>query len=342
MGYGPFSHELNVAKGIQIQHNTSINVPKHTNSMTLNKNNIAPYDEEQIAELGDVKLAFDSFGDKSHPPMLLIMGLGMQLINWDDLFCSQLASLGFWVIRFDNRDAGNSTKFTKRIGLLNLLWATASPRSSTPQYTLEDMAKDTVKLLDKLNIDKAHIVGASMGGMIAQIIAINHPEKLLSLTSIMSTTGNRKLPRPKAKMTKAMLKPIPKTREQYLKNATQLWKLLNGGVMPFDEDRVLLTVSKGYDRRFYPAGISRQLHTIICADDRTQALNKVIAPTLIIHGDIDPLVPIEAGYATAQAISHSKMDVIKGMGHNLPPQTWAHIISEIKALTEEAKTNLHR
>jgi pimeloyl-ACP methyl ester carboxylesterase len=304
--------------------------------MTLNKSNLTAYHKEQTADLGNVKLTYDSFGDKSDPPMLLIMGLGMQLINWDDIFCSELANRGFWVIRFDNRDAGNSTKFTKKVGLIDLLWATVNPGKSIPQYTLEDMATDAVKLLESLSIEKAHIVGASMGGMIAQVIAIQHSHKVMSLTSIMSTTGNRKLPRPRAKMAKALLKRMPKTREQYLENAIQLWKLLNGDIMPFEEDRVLHIVSKGYDRQFFPSGISRQLHTIICAKDRTNALAKIIAPTLIIHGDNDPLVPIEAGYATANAISHAEMEVIKGMGHNLPPQTWEQIIGRIEGIAKNA------
>lgn len=285
--------------------------------------------------VGNVQLAFDSFGDKKNPPMLLIMGLGMQLINWDDMFCTELANCGFWVIRFDNRDAGNSTKFTKKVGVLDLLWAQVAPGRSQPEYTLDDMALDAINLLNALNIEKAHLVGASMGGMIAQLMAIHRPEKVLSLTSIMSTTGHRKLPRPKSKMTRALLKPLPKTKERYVENAINLWKILHGDIIPFDEERTLKVVSETYDRQFFPQGLSRQMHAIACAEDRTAALAKITAPTLVIHGDIDPLVPIEAGYATAHAISHAKMEVIEGMGHNLPPQIWSRIISAIEAQTKE-------
>jgi pimeloyl-ACP methyl ester carboxylesterase len=302
--------------------------------MTMNNRNSSLYHREQIVNVSDVQLAFDSFGDKSNPPLLLIMGLGMQLINWDDIFCAELANRGFWVIRFDNRDAGNSSKFTKKVGVFDLLFAQISPKRSCPEYTLEDMAMDTINLLDSLDIKKAHIVGASMGGMIAQLIAIQHPDRVQSLTSIMSTTGNRKLSKPKAKMTRALLKPIPKTKEQYLKNAIHLWKILHGDILPFSQERTLSIVSKSYDRQFFPQGISRQLHAIICAKDRTMDLTRITAPTLVIHGEIDPLVPLEAGYATAMAISHAELDVIEGMGHNLPPQTWPRIIGRIEALAQ--------
>ena len=307
--------------------------------MTLNTQKLAHYHQEQHLDLDGVMLAYDSFGNPSNPPMLMIMGLGMQLINWDDVFCSELASRGFWVIRFDNRDAGNSTKFTKKIGLLDLAWASISPKRSTPEYQLDDMANDVIKLLDTLNIEKVHLVGASMGGMIAQLVTLLAPHRVFSLTSVMSTTGNRKLPGPKGKVRAAVLKPAPKTREQYLKHAIHLWTLLNGNVIPFDEERVLKTVSKGYDRQFFPAGIARQLHAILCAEDRTKILAEIEVPTLVIHGEIDPLIPIEAGYATAKAISHAEMEVVKGMGHNLPPQTWSQIINAIEKITGDVPSH---
>ncbi|TDF39376.1 alpha/beta hydrolase [Alteromonadaceae bacterium M269] len=285
--------------------------------------------QEQIIELDGIEIAFDSFGNPNHPPMLLIMGLGMQMINWDDIFCQSLAAQGFWVIRFDNRDAGNSQKFNKKVGVLDLLIGQVLPKIGKPEYQLEDMAQDAIKLLDALDIKQAHIVGASMGGMIAQLLAIHFPERVKSLTSIMSTTGNRKLPRPKAKVMRAMLKPAPRDREQYLKHAINLWKLLHGTIIPFDEKRTIAVVSRSFDRQFYPRGIARQLHTILCAEDRTQLLKKVSVPTLVLHGEIDPLVPIEAGYATAKAIEHAQMEVIEGMGHNLPPPVWPTIVEHI-------------
>jgi pimeloyl-ACP methyl ester carboxylesterase len=263
--------------------------------------------------------------------MLLIMGLGAQMILWDDDFCRQLAARGFRVIRFDNRDIGMSGKLTggKRLGPLELLKLRFLNIPVAAPYRLHDMALDVIGLLDALGIKSAHLVGASMGGMIAQEVAISFPQRVRSLTSIMSTTGNPKLPPPTREAAAVLMAPPPKTREEYLERFAQTWKILRAGSFPQDEALDRSRAERTFERGLNPAGVARQLRAILASGSRKQRLASVKTPTLVIHGTVDPLVPPEGGKDTAASIPGAKLLMIEGMGHALPIPTWPEIIGAI-------------
>ncbi|MHA2304452.1 MAG: alpha/beta fold hydrolase [Candidatus Hodarchaeales archaeon] len=289
--------------------------------------------EEKAVKANNIDIVFDTFSIKStsSPALLLIMGLGSQMILWDEIFCKELASKGYYIIRYDNRDTGLSTKFDDAevpnpMELFQKVMQGVEPE--TP-YKLLDMAKDAVGLLDALGIDSAHIVGASMGGMIAQTVAIHFPERVKTLTSIMSSTGNPELPQPEPEAMAILVTPPPASREENIENSLKTWNLLNGSVYPLDEDQIRLRSAKAFDRSFYPQGTARQLAAILASGSRNEELQKINIPTLVIHGDIDPLVPVEAGRDTANMIPNAKLLIIEGMGHNIPPQIAPQIIEAI-------------
>lgn len=286
---------------------------------------------EQLVTANNIQINYDSFGDKSHPPILLIMGLATQMIYWDEQFCQLLASQGYWVIRFDNRDNGKSTWLDALPppSSVALLANAMFKRRLGAAYLLSDMMNDTLGLLDALHITTAHIVGASMGGMIAQEIAIRHPQRVKSLTSIMSTTGNRKLPKPSTSFSLKMLKPPPKNVNKAISYGMHVWRLIHGNHYPFDHQRVLGLIKRALNRGFNPAGNSRQLAAILDSPDRTKALNKLTVPSLVIHGEDDPLVLVACGYATAKAIPNAKIKTYPGMGHTIPSQLYADISKQI-------------
>ncbi len=294
-----------------------------------------------IARANGIELCYEAFGNPSDPPMLLVMGLASQMILWEDDFCKQLAAEGFWVVRFDNRDIGKSTKFPKSgsPGALSLLLTPFTRKFIAPSYTLGDMAADTVGLMDALNIARAHLVGASMGGMIAQEVAIRYPTRLLSLTSIMSTTGDTKLPRSEPQALAVLFKATPKKRDSYLKRYAETWKVLAGDVMPLDPAHTFAQGELGYSRGINPKGVARQLKAVIAAPDRTPELARVTVPTLVMHGSKDPLVPIAHGRATAHAIPGSNFEVIEGMGHALPRAAWPQLIAGIARHARAAATS---
>lgn len=285
------------------------------------------------ASANGIRIEYETFGDSSASPLLLIMGLGAQMILWDEQFCEQLAAKGHYVIRFDNRDIGLSTKFNEA-GIPNVMEAMSAIMSgeaiSSP-YSLNDMADDSVGLLDTLNIDKAHICGASMGGMIAQTVAIRHPDRVLSLTSIMSSTGDRSLPQGTPDAMAVLLTPAPQEREASIEHSLKVWRTIAGPGFPLDEERIRNRATLSYDRCFNPAGVARQLIAVMAHGDRTPALDSVTAPTLVIHGADDPLVPVECGKATAEAIPGADILIIDGMGHDLPPGAWPQIVDAITA-----------
>jgi pimeloyl-ACP methyl ester carboxylesterase len=196
------------------------------------------------------------------------------------------------------------------------------------------LADDTLALMDALNINKAHLVGASMGGMIAQCIALKSPNRVTSLTSIMSTTGNRSLPKAKARVSAKLLRPMAKDIEQYIAQSVDVWKMLHGDHFSFDQQRIENVIRDSRERGFNPAGVARQLSAIIDSPDRTLGLKQLQIPSLIIHGDIDPLVPVECGIATAAAIPHSTLKILEGMGHTLPVQLWQQIVDDIVGLSK--------
>jgi pimeloyl-ACP methyl ester carboxylesterase len=290
------------------------------------------------AKANKIELEYDTFGDASAQPLLLIMGLGSQMIIWPEEFCKSLAKEGFFVIRFDNRDIGLSTKFDAA-GVQDIMKVFSAAQKGQPikaPYTLNDMADDAVGLLDFLKIKKVHVCGASMGGMIAQTIAIRHPSRILSLTSIMSSTGDPNLPQPKPEAMQALIVPPPKKKEAYIKHAVKMWRILYGSGFPYDEKLRAEIAEKAYDRSFYPDGMNRQTVAIMASGSRKDALKSVKVPTLVIHGGDDPLVSPEAGKDTAASIPNSELLIIDGMGHSLPPEVWSRIIKAISANAKKA------
>jgi len=251
---------------------------------------------------------------------------------WDERFCQLLADRGFHVIRYDNRDVGLSTKFDDAPA--PDLAAAMGGDGSSAAYLLADMADDGIGLLDALGIDTAHIVGASMGGMIVQEMAIRHPEKVLSLCSIMSTTGDRAVGQPTPEAMGALMAPPPQTRDEALDLAVQAQKVI-GGTFPIDEAKVRERAGRSYDRMVNPMGMARQLVAIMASPDRTPKLQELDVPTLVIHGAVDPLVTPSGGEATAKAIPGAELLVFEGMGHDTPEQLWPQIVDAIVANTEK-------
>ena len=286
-----------------------------------------PYSGEKIAKVGKMEIAYDTFGNPSSPPMLLIMGLGAQMIRWDEAFCNAIAARGHWVIRFDNRDAGLSTKFDEA-GVPNVM-ALIQGQSVEVPYKLKDMAEDAISLLDTLGIKKADVVGVSMGGMIAQAMAINHPERVRTLTSIMSSTGNPDLPQPKPEAMGALLAPAASNRNEYIANQVKTAKILHGPVYPLDEDYVRGYAERSFDRCYDPAGLPRQLAAVLASGSRNKELANIKIPTLVIHGKVDPLVPVEGGKDTAKSIPGAKLLLIDGMGHSFPTEAVPQILQAI-------------
>jgi pimeloyl-ACP methyl ester carboxylesterase len=286
-----------------------------------------------FAKANGIELCYDSFGDPQAPPLLLIMGLAAQMIAWDDEFCSLLAGRGYRVIRFDNRDIGLSTRFDAA-GLPDVsaaFMAAMQGQPVTAPYLLRDMADDAVGLLDALDIGSAHVVGASMGGAIGQTLAIHHPSRLRSLTSIMATTGAPGLPPPTPQALAMLFKPTPTDQAGYFESYVQTWKVLRAGSFPLDEARDLVRAGQNFARGLNPAGVTRQMAAILASGSRQQALAQVTVPTLVIHGDIDPLVPLACGIDTAETVPGAKLQVIAGMGHALPISMWPQIIDAIAA-----------
>jgi pimeloyl-ACP methyl ester carboxylesterase len=290
------------------------------------------------AQANGIELEYDTTGDPGAPPLLLVMGLGAQMIAWDDGFCERLAGQGFWVIRFDNRDTGLSTKVEAAgFNVPAAIGAALSGGTVDAPYLLADMADDAFALLDHLGVERAHVVGASMGGMIAQTMAIAHPERVATLTSIMSTTGSQDVGNATPEALALIMTSPPSSRDDYLANAVSSSRLLHGGVLPFDEQRAADRAAASYDRCFYPAGVGRQLVAILASGDRTPSLAGCRVPTLVVHGDADPLVNHSGGVATAEAVPGAQLLTVEGMGHDLPVEKWDEIVDAIVGHTAKAE-----
>jgi pimeloyl-ACP methyl ester carboxylesterase len=281
-----------------------------------------------------IKIEYDTFGDASNPPLLLIMGLGAQMISWDDEFCQQIADRGYHVIRFDNRDVGLSTHFDDAPA--PDLSAAMAGDASSASYTLSDMAADAAGLLDALKIRAAHIVGASMGGMIAQTFAIEHPAKTLSLCSIMSTTGDRNVGQATPDAMSALLGVPPQTAEEAADRAIVAANIIGGKGYPLDEQRARQRAIEAWNRAHDPLGFARQLVAIMASGDRTPNLKKVKTPTVVIHGRDDTLVTPSGGEATAAAVPGAELVNVDGMGHDMPIPVWPQIVDAIVKNAEKA------
>ena len=289
------------------------------------------YQPPRLVQANGIELCYDSFGEADAEPMVMIMGLGAQMIHWDDEFCREIATHGFRVIRFDNRDIGLSSKMSggQPLTIFELAKLRYLGRPVAAPYKLSDMAADVVGLLDALGIDAAHIVGASMGGMIAQEIAIAHPERLRSLVSIMSTTGHPRLPQPGRAVAAKLLQKQPATYDEFLARFKQTWLFLRVGSFPEDEARDIDRAERTFARGLDPDGVNRQLRAILASGSRKERLAAVTAPTLVIHGKVDPLVHPAGGRDTAASIPGARLMMIDRMGHALPISMWTQVIDAI-------------
>jgi pimeloyl-ACP methyl ester carboxylesterase len=289
---------------------------------------------EQFARLGAIELCYETFGEKAMPPLLLVMGLSAQMVMWEDEFCEKLAAQGFWVIRFDNRDVGRSSVLrdspvpTRRQLLLRDRRAAA--------YSLADMAADATALLGHLEVTAAHVVGASMGGMIAQLMAINDPQRVLSLVSIMSSTGNRRVGNPHPLLLPLLFRRRPRDRAAYVRDFIATFKAIGSRRYPPGDDRLRALAERCYERGVHPAGSARQLAAILTTEDRTPLLARVAVPTTVIHGDADRLAAPSGGRATASVMPGARLVMIPGMAHDLPPALWDRALDEIVLCAQKA------
>jgi pimeloyl-ACP methyl ester carboxylesterase len=282
---------------------------------------------EEFCDVGrGITLCYETYGDPADPPVLLVMGLATQMIAWHEDFCEQLADRGFYVVRFDNRDIGRSTHLDFRPPTMRQM---LRRRVRPEQYSLSDMAEDTASLIRELEISPAHIVGASMGGMIGQVLAAEHPELVRSLTSIMSTTGSRWHGQPALSVYKYLLRPPPRDREGYIERAAEVFGLVGSTGFPRDESYIRERAARSYDRGYDVRAGGRQLGAIIASADRTEQLRTIRTPTLVIHGTVDKLIKPSGGRATAKAIPGARLKMIEGMGHDLPRGAWPEIIDSI-------------
>jgi pimeloyl-ACP methyl ester carboxylesterase len=289
---------------------------------------------EQTAPVNGIEIVYEEFGDRRDPVMLMIMGLGTQMLGWHEDLCRMLAGQGFRVVRFDNRDVGRSTRIEGRPRPDLMALAAGDPSSAS--YTLDEMADDTVGLLDHLGAESAHLIGASLGGMIAQVVAIREPERVLSLSSIMSTTGNRDVGQPHPEGMAALFSPPPRDPDGFAEWAVANWRTLGSPGFELDEDAIRATAKVSFERGYNPDGVARQLAAAIASGDRTEELSRLEVPTLVIHGSDDVLIDVSGGEATARAIPGAKLIVIPGMGHDLPRALWPQFVDEIVANAERA------
>ena len=283
--------------------------------------------DERLADVGrGITLCWSALGDPADPPLLLIAGLGQQLVGWPPELSEALAAEGFHVIRFDNRDSGRSTSMAVPPPTTGRL---LTRRFAPEQYTLEDMADDAAGLLDALGLAPAHVVGVSMGGMIGQMLAARRPDAVRSLVSIMSTTGSRRVGQPAAPTLRMLARRPPRSRDEAVERAVEMFRHIGSHGFPYDEARVRRVAGIAYDRGFNPAGTARQMAAILKSGDRTAALRAIRAPTLVLHGDRDRMVHPSGARATARAIPGARLETIQGMGHDLPAAACPTIVRAI-------------
>jgi pimeloyl-ACP methyl ester carboxylesterase len=282
-----------------------------------------------------VELEYETVGDPAGRPLLLVQGLGAQLISVEDGLCQELASRGFLVIRYDNRDAGLSTWFDDaRPVNLAAVWG---GDHSTLAYSLEDMADDAVAVLDAAGVQAAHVAGISLGGMIAQLLVTSHPERVRSLASIMSTTGDRAVGQPTGEAASVLMSSMPGDRERYIERAVVNARAISSGTAyPFDEEAVRLGAARGFDRAYHPKGTGRQFAAILAAGDRAAALGQIRVPTVVVHGEQDQIIGVSGGEATAAAIGGARLLRVPGLGHELPPGFWPVLADALVEVADRA------
>jgi pimeloyl-ACP methyl ester carboxylesterase len=290
---------------------------------------------EERAGANGIEIVYETIGDPSNPALLLVMGLGTQLIHWDLELCELFAERGFRVIRFDNRDSGRSTRIDAPVP--NLWRGMAGLRIEAP-YLLDDMADDAFGLLDHLGIEAAHVAGVSMGGMIAQTMAIRRPERVLSLTSIMSTTGERWAGRPKLRVWGVLLRRAPREKDAAMEYFVRVFHLIGSKGFAADEDRVRELAGRAWERGHSSAATGRQLAAILASGDRTEELRRLRLPVTVFHGTKDPLIPFSGGRATAEAIPGARLIAIPGMGHDLPREVWPQLADAVAETAARAST----
>jgi pimeloyl-ACP methyl ester carboxylesterase len=297
---------------------------------------MAEWSDEQLADVGrGIELCYQTLGDPNGPPMLLIQGIGSQMIGWPDGFCELLAERDFFVIRFDNRDSGRST----RLDALGTPSVTAAVQNllDDPPYLFTDMADDCAGVLDELGIAAAHVVGASLGGFVAQTLAIEHPDRLLSLASVMSSTGSVQVGRPTPPAMEALMSRPPDDRDGYVEAIVAARKVIGSTAFEQDEDWIRQTAARAYGRGYNPAGTQRQLVASICSGSRHDRLGEITAPTVVLHGAADPLIDVSGGRATAEAIGGAELVIIDGWGHDLPRGVWERLADAITANAKRAE-----
>jgi pimeloyl-ACP methyl ester carboxylesterase len=293
-----------------------------------------------FAKTEETEICYEAFGRSTDPAVILIMGLGGQLLGWDEEFCQLLADQGWFVVRFDNRDVGLSMMFDD--AELDLSVAINEALAGNPievPYTLSDMAGDTGGLMDHLGIDRAHLVGVSMGGMIAQILATEHPDRVASLTSIMSSTGSRAVGQPTPEAVAVLFERPPEDRAAAIEASVRARKVI-GSTTHFDEDRSRLKAGAAFDRSINPDGTGRQLAAIYAAGNRSEQIARIVAPTLVIHGTQDALIDVSGGHHTAELIPDARLMVLEDMGHDLPPPLWDRLVDEISSHLRAAEEGL--
>jgi pimeloyl-ACP methyl ester carboxylesterase len=284
-----------------------------------------------IVQANGIEICFDTFGDPADPTVLLVMGLGSQMIHWDPEFCQSIVDRGFHVVRFDNRDMGESTRIDEPVDIFAVMGGVGSGDMPAVPYLLSDMAADAMGVLDHLGIDRAHIFGVSMGGMIVQTIAIEHPARVITMTSIMSTTGDPDVGTPTGEAMTALMTPPPQTREQLQDVAVHhagVW----GSPGLYDDELLRRTAGEAWDRGYNPAGTARQLAAIVASGSRSAGLAQIAIPTLVIHGTADTLVQPTGGERTAEVVPDAKLLVVEGMGHDLARPLWPQVIEAFVGL----------
>jgi len=295
-----------------------------------------PGSGEQFASLpSGIDLCHETFGSEDDPAILLVMGLGGPMGWWSTAFCERLADKGWFVIRYDNRDTGRSTKLRQhRVTKLDIVKAAIGVGSAP--YSVGDMAEDAVGLIDHLGLDAVHVVGVSLGGMIAQMMAIEHPKRVLSLTSIMSTTGNKRVGWPHPKVIRGMLSSPGRTRESYAERSIKGAQMIASPKYPTSREESLARAYETYDRGWTASGVSRQLVAALTAPDRTERLRELDLPVTVLHGKSDPLIHRSGGTATARAIRDAELIEVEGMGHDLPEPLWDTLIDAIVSTAERS------